>query len=183
MNKQTYQKLLQLGWDKKWLDNIHNNFHPKRKGKYEIKIYDIEELDQEPETGIYIDTTSFDNDIDLSVIHHYFEGMAYVMRDKATDKIFGMGIIDGSPFEECDEHEGQPWGTWQWHSNDTLLALKLVPLPKVINLTIHTKTEKRYIATANINDHEVRVIYDFKPRKAKATEDLINKYLKEVNQC
>ena len=73
MNKQTYKRLLQLGWNKDWLDNINNNFHPKRKGKYEIKIYDIEDLDQDPETGIYIDTTSFDNDIDLSVIHHYFE--------------------------------------------------------------------------------------------------------------
>ena len=179
MNKQTYQHLLQLGWDKKWLDNIHDNFHPKRKGKYEIKIYDIEELDQEPETGIYIDTTCFDNDIDLSVIHYYFEGMAYVMRDKATNEIFGEGIIDGALFEECEEQEGQPW---YWHSNETLRSLKLIPLPNVTNLTVYTKTEKRYIATANIEGYEVRVIYDFKPRKAKATEDLINKYLKEVQQ-
>jgi hypothetical protein len=182
MNKQAYQRLLKLGWNKDWLDNIHNNFHPKRKGKYEIKIYDIEDLDQDPETGIYIDTTSFDNDIDLSVIHHYFEGMAYVMRDKATYKIFGMGIIDGAPFEECDEHEGQPWGTWQWHRDDELRSLKLIPLPKVTDLKIGTSTTKRYIVTATIENHPVRVIYDFKPRTAKAQEDLIEKYLKEVKQ-
>lgn len=180
MNKQTYQKLLQLGWDKKWLDNIRDNFHPKRKGKYEIKIFDIEELDQEPETGIYIDTACFDNDIDLSVIHHYFEGMAYIMRDKTTNEIFGEGIIDGAPFEECDDHEGLDWGTWCWHHEDTLRSRKLIPLPNITNLTIYTKNEKRYIATANIHGYEVRVIYDFKPRKAKVTEDLINKYLKEV---
>ena len=183
MNKQTYQKLEKLGWNKYWLDNIHNNFHPKRKGKYEMKIYDIEEIDQDPETGIYVDTTSFDNDIDLSVIHHYYEGMAYIMRDKATNEIFGQGIIDGSPFEECDEHEGLEWGSWQWHRDDELRSLKLIPLPEVSNLEIHAKTEKRYIVTATINNHSVRVIYDFKPRTAKAKEDLIDKYFKEVNQC
>ena len=80
MNKRAYQKLTNLGWKKDWLDNVHNNFHPKRKGKYEMKIYDIEDLDQDPETGICVDTTCFSNDIDLSVIHHYYEGMAYIMR-------------------------------------------------------------------------------------------------------
>lgn len=182
MNKRTYQKLLQLDWDKKWLDNIHDNFHPKRKGKYEMKIYDIEYLDQDPETGIYIDTARFDNDIDLSVIHHYFEGCAYVMRDKETNEVFGRGIIDGSPFEECDDHEKQPWGTWVWHHADELRSLKRIPLPHVANLVIQPKTTKKYTAFAFVEGNMVTKTYDFKPRVKKATEDLIDKYLKEVNQ-
>jgi len=120
MNIRKMQQLEKLGWDEAWLNNVKMNFHPKKQGKYEIKIYDIEELDQDPATGLWIDTTSFDNDVELSIVHFFFEGFGYVMRDKATDEIFGIGIIDGAPFEECDDHENKPWGTWKWYSAEEL---------------------------------------------------------------
>ena len=120
MNIRKMQQLEKLGWDQEWLNNVKMNFHPKKQGKYEIKIYDIEELDQDPETGIWIDTTSFDTDVELSIVLFFFEGMGYVMRDKATGDIFGQGILDESPFEECDEHEGKPWGTWNWYNAEEL---------------------------------------------------------------
>ena len=150
-----------------------------------MKIYDIEDLDQDPETGIYVDTTCFSTDIDLSVIHHYYEGMAYIMRDKATNEIFGQGIIDGSPFEECEEHEGLEWGTWQWHRDDELRKLKLIPLPKISDLKIKPKKgcDDKYVVTACVENRIMSIVYHFKPRIKKATEDLIDKYLKdkEVN--
>ena len=89
---------------------------------YTIKIYDIEDLSQDPKDGIYIETTCFDNERELSIIHHFFEGCAYVMNITKTKEIIGQGIIDGSPFEEIDEFEGLPYGTWQWLRGEELNA-------------------------------------------------------------
>lgn len=117
MRKQTMEKLIKLGWDKDWLQDIRENFNPKKKGKYEMKIFDIEDLSDEPDSGIYIDTACFDDQVELSIIHHFYEGMAYVMTIKATGEEIGRGIIDGAPFEEVEEIEGEPW---QWFGSDFL---------------------------------------------------------------
>ena len=114
------QQLKKLGWDEEWLLNIKENFHPKKQGKYEIKIYSLDDLDQDPEDGIWIDTTCFDTDLELSIVLFFFEGLGYVMKDVQKDEVIGQGILDQSPFEECDDHEGKPWGTWNWYSADEL---------------------------------------------------------------
>lgn len=108
------KKLEKLGFNKIWLKDVIDNFHPKSKGKYTMKIYDMESIDQEPDSGIYIDTTCFDNERELSIIHHFFEGLGYVMTITETGEEIGRGIIDGAPFEEVDEAEGLSYGTWQW---------------------------------------------------------------------
>ena len=114
MDKRKAKQLEKSGFDKIWLKDVVENFHPKRKGKYTMKIYDMERIDQEPDSGIYIETTCFDNERELSIIHHFFEGLGYVMTATETEEIIGQGIIDGSPFEEVDEEEGLPYGTWRW---------------------------------------------------------------------
>ena len=114
MDKKRAKVLESLGFDKEWLEDVINNFRPKSEGKYLIKIYDIENLDQNPEDGVYVDETCFDNDTELSIIHDFFEGNAYVLINNITKEAISSGIIDGAPFEEIDEVEGVPYGTWQW---------------------------------------------------------------------
>jgi hypothetical protein len=103
------QKLEKLGWDKAWLDDVKRNFHPKKQGKYEIKIYSLDEIDNEPDDGIWIDTTRFSDEIGLSIVHHFFEGNGYVMTLVETGEEIGRGIIDGSPFDEVREYEDEKW--------------------------------------------------------------------------
>ena len=109
MNIRKMQKLEKLGWDQDWLDDIKKNFHPKKAGKYQIKIYSIDDLGDEPEEGILLDSTCFSTDLELSVVHHFFEGQAYVMTIAATGYEIGRGIIDGAPFDEVSEHAGEKW--------------------------------------------------------------------------
>lgn len=117
MRKQTAEKLAKLGWEEDWLNDIRDTFTPKKNGKYEMKIYDIEDLSDEPESGVYIDTACFDDERGLSIIHHFYEGFAYVMTIKATGEEIGRGIIDGAPFEEVEEVEE---ASWSWLSPEEL---------------------------------------------------------------
>ncbi len=113
MNIRKMQKLERLGFDKEWLDDVKQHFQPKKRGKYRIKIYDIEDLDQEPDTGIWLDTTCFSTELGLSFVHYFFEGNAYVMYKTETDEEIGRGIIDGCVFDEVDEQ-------WEWISRDEI---------------------------------------------------------------
>lgn len=115
MNIRTMQKLEREGWPQDWLDDVKLNFHPKKKGKYQIKIYSIDELDDNPEDGILLDATCFSTELELSIVHHFFEGQAYVMTIVETGKEIGRGIIDGAPFDEVSEHEENEW--W-WKSKE-----------------------------------------------------------------
>ena len=117
MNERAVSKLLKLGWERDWLLEVLRKFRPKKKGKYKIRITDLEDLSQDPETGIYLDTAFFDDEIDLSEIHYFFEGFAYVITVAETDEEVGRGIIDGAPFEELEEFEGVSW-TWQHDAVD-----------------------------------------------------------------
>lgn len=176
MNQRTYQKLLSTGfYDKQWLDNTHKHFHSPRKGKYKLRITDILDLDDNIETGIYIDTACFSTQEELSVIHHYFEGFCYTLYRNETGEKISMGFIDGAIYDEIDEQG------WEWLDDGQLRALKLIPLPEITLIEIHQQTGK-YIATAYVENHPVKIVYNFKPSIAKATEDLINKYLKEVGE-
>ena len=72
---------------------------------------------QKIETGTFIAKCFFDDDRDLSVIHHFFEGMFYIMKNTKTNEELGQGVIDGSPFEEIEMYEDKPW---HWLSNQEL---------------------------------------------------------------
>lgn len=112
MNIKTWNKLEKLGFQKEWLDDVRIYWVPKKNCKYEMLITNIEELDMDPRHGVYIERTTFDNDRDLSRIHAFFEGFAYVMTDVATGEVIGEGIIDGAPFDEMGEWTGTEW-CWQ----------------------------------------------------------------------
>jgi hypothetical protein len=183
MRADTYQQLRKTGLynHNDWLYNTKVNFHPKRKGKYKMRISDCADVSNDPEQGLYLDTACFSNQEDLSVIHHYYEGCAYELFYAETNQRISTGIIDGSPFDEVDEPD------WEWLNDNELRKLKLIPLPKVTNLIIKPKQGERhkYAATACVENRIMSVVYyHFRPRVKKATEDLIDKYLqdKEMNQ-
>ena len=109
-----FNELINLGYDEMWLKDIQEGFKPKLSGDYVMYIFDCEELDQEIETGTFIAKCFFDDDRDLSVIHHFFEGMFYIMKITKTNEELGKGIIDGSPFYEMEDFdpEGKAWYWW-----------------------------------------------------------------------
>lgn len=117
MNEKRMQALVEIGFNENWLKEVKENFEPKENGKYEIHIYDCEDLDQEPETGIFIASYFFDDERDLSIIHHFFEGLFYTMNVVETKEELGRGIVDGAPFEEMEEYEGV---SWCWLDEDEL---------------------------------------------------------------
>lgn len=117
MNVRTYYKLMKAGFEKDWLDDVKRNWTPKKAGKYEMLITYIEHLDDDPKDGIFVERTRFSDDKELSVIHHFFEGNAYIMTVVETGEQIGSGIIDGSPFEECEYYEYGDKATydkWRW---------------------------------------------------------------------
>lgn len=122
MNIRKMYQLERLGFDSEWLDDVKMHFRPKKRGKYEIKIYDIEDLGQEPEDGIWIDTTRFNTPLGLSFVHYFFEGNAYVMRLAETGYEIGRGIIDGAPFDEVEEYDGMLWEWIDRHIIERILA-------------------------------------------------------------
>lgn len=109
MNTQTMQNLATLGFDKDWLKMVKTKFSPKKEGRFGIKIFDIEDLSQEPDTGIFVDQSCFDTEKELSIIHFFFEGLAYVMKDNETGEEIGRGIVDGGPFDEVEEVIEEKW--------------------------------------------------------------------------
>lgn len=116
MRFDTRNKLEKLGFDPIWLDQVYTYFTPKKTGKYEMLITDIEHLDEDPRDGLFVEKTCFDNAGDLSVIHHFFEGNAYVLTVVETGEEIGVGIIDGAPFEECSYYETGDYNSpdWTW---------------------------------------------------------------------
>ena len=119
MNIRTMKKLEKMGFDKDWLFVIKNEFKPKKNGFYEMRITDIEDFGDDPRHGEYIETTTFNDSRDLSVIHNYFEGFAYVVTDKMTMEVFDSGIIDGALFDVMEDRTGYKW---KWFSEADLGA-------------------------------------------------------------
>ena len=109
MNIRTMKKLEKLGYDKDWLTIIKREWKPKKNGFYEIIITDIQHIDEDPRAGIFIETTTFCDDYDLSVILYYFEGNAYILTDMTTMQSIGKGILDDSIFDVMSDHTGERW--------------------------------------------------------------------------
>ena len=109
MNIRTMERLERLGFYQEWLEEVKKGWTARKKGRYEMKIYDIDELDQEIETGIWVETTRFSDEVELTEIHKFFEGMGYVMTVVETGQEIGRGIIDGSPFDEVSQVEEKKW--------------------------------------------------------------------------
>lgn len=109
MDIRTMRKLEKMGYDKDWLTVIKREWKPKKNGFYEIRITDIQNISDDPRTGVFIETTTFCNDYDLSVVLYYFEGNAYVLTDLTTMESIGSGILDDSVFDVMSDHTGERW--------------------------------------------------------------------------
>jgi len=166
MNIRTYNKLKKEGFEESWLDDVKKHWNPKKFGKYEMRITSIESLDEDPKNGIFIDTTAFDNAEDLSVIHQYFEGQAYVMTVMETGEQIGQGIIDGSPFEECSYFETGEYDShdWEWTSYTADDIIKMDSK----NLSYYNRVEEAYYEMVKKNKA-------LKDENAKLKEKLANK--------
>jgi hypothetical protein len=120
-------KLQKEGLDEKWLKYVKEEWNPKKIGKYEMTITCGDQVDSDPSEGLFVDRTMFDNDYDLSWIHHFFEGLHYIIINPRTKETIGKGIVDGSPFEEMEAVENN---TWKWYSFDELKAMQAPAQPK-----------------------------------------------------
>ncbi len=103
------RKLEKLGFDKDWLTVVKNEWSPKKKGSYDMLITDIEDLSDDPLYGVKIERTKFDNDYDLSLIHMYFEGNAYVIVEVDSNEIISKGILDYSVFDIMHDWTQENW--------------------------------------------------------------------------
>ena len=124
MNIRTMKKLENLGYDKDWLLVVKNDFRPKKNGYYEMRITDIEDLSDDPRNGVFIETTTFCNDFDLSEILRYFEGFAFVMTDMTTMQTMGSGIIDDCLFDVMEDYTGNKWDLFSDEELDTEKKVK-----------------------------------------------------------
>ena len=109
MNIRTMKKLEKLGYDKDWLEVVKREWRPKKNGFYEMRITDIENLGDDPMNGMFIETTTFCDDYDLSVILRYFEGNAYVITDMTDMKVISKGIISANLFDFMEDYTGNQW--------------------------------------------------------------------------
>lgn len=103
------RKLEKMGFDKDWLTVVKNEWKPKKKGSYDMLITDIEDLSDDPLYGVKIERTRFDNDYDLSLIHMYFEGNAYVIVEVDSNEIISKGILDYSVFDIMHDLTQENW--------------------------------------------------------------------------
>ena len=109
MDLRTMMKLKRLGFDEDWLTVVKSEWKPKKRGAYDMLITDIKNLSDDPLYGERIERTKFDNDYDLSLIHKYFEGNAYVIVEVETNKIISKGIIDDSIFDTMHDLTQENW--------------------------------------------------------------------------
>ena len=112
------RKLEKMGFDKDWLTVVKNEWKPKKKGDYDMLITDIEDISDDPIYGVKIERTRFDNDYDLSLIHMYFEGNAYVIVEVDSNEIISKGILDYSVFDVMHEWTQE---NWDMFSNEELI--------------------------------------------------------------
>ena len=120
MNIRKYYQLQKLGFDQEWLDEVKMRFKPKKRGKYEIKIYDIEDLSDDPATGIWLDTTCFNTALGLAFVHYFFEGNAFVLKLVETNEVIGKGIIDDGMFDILFEEEFEDYQAWEQVSRESI---------------------------------------------------------------
>ena len=109
MDLRTMIKLEKLGFDKDWLTVVKSEWKPKKHGQYDMLITYIKDLSDDPLYGERIERTKFDNDYDLSLIHMYFEGNAYVIVECDSNAIISKGIIDDSIFDIMHDWTQENW--------------------------------------------------------------------------
>ena len=109
MDLRTMKKLERLGFDEDWLIVVKSEWKPKKHGAYDMLITYIKDLSDDPLHGERIERTRFDNDYDLSLIHKYFEGNAYVIAEIESNKIISKGIIDDSIFDVMHDWTQEIW--------------------------------------------------------------------------
>lgn len=133
MDIRTMRKLEQLGFDKDWLMVVKNEWSPKKKGKYDMLITDIQDLSDDPLYGVRIERTRFDNDYDLSIIHKYFEGNAYVIVDIESNEIISKGILDDSIFDIMHDWTQKNWDMFSDKELESERQIKIARNESIIN--------------------------------------------------
>lgn len=146
MDIRTMRKLERLGFDKDWLTVIKNDWKPKKRGAYDMLITDIKDLADDPLYGERIERTCFDNDYDLSLIHMYFEGNAYVIVDCESNKIISKGIIDYSIFDIMHDWTQE---NWDMYSKEELRRERLLKAERKDNLINRLTRENAELQVEN----------------------------------
>ena len=103
------RKLEKMGFDKDWLTVVKNEWKPKKTGQYEMLITNVKELEADPRDGVFIERTMFNDDYDLSIIHYFFEGNAYVITDTETGAEFDSLYLDRYVFNLMEDYTGEKW--------------------------------------------------------------------------
>lgn len=141
MDIRTMRKLEKMGFNKDWLTVIKNEWKPKKRGQYDMLITDIKDLSDDPLYGERIERTKFDNDYDLSLIHMYFEGNAYVIVDCDSNKIISKGIIDYSIFDAIHDYTQENWDMFSEEELKHERLLKAERNESMINRLTRENTE------------------------------------------
>lgn len=102
MNAATWNKLARLGYDEKFLESICTYRKDKSK-RYELRVTDIEDLDQDPADGIFICYACFNTEEELEEIYTKLEGFAFILKDKLTGEVGDGGIIDEGLFDIMED--------------------------------------------------------------------------------
>lgn len=133
MDIRTMRRLEKLGFDKDWLVVVKSEWKPKKKGQFDMLITYIEDLSTDPLNGVRIERTKFDNDYDLSLIHKYFEGNAYVIVDVESNEIISKGILDYNVFDEMHYWTQENWDMYSDEELESERQFKINQNENIIN--------------------------------------------------
>lgn len=104
-----YENLKSAGIPEETINDIKKYWQPKETGKYVMRISTGEERWRSPKPEEFIVDAYFDNAEDLTIIHRFFEGQTYIMKDVQRDMLIGLGTIDYSPFKAISSYTREPW--------------------------------------------------------------------------
>ena len=133
MDIRTMSRLEKLGFDKDWLVVVKSEWKPKKKGQFDMLITYIEDLSIDPLNGVRIERTKFDNDYDLSLIHKYFEGNAYVIVDVESNEIISKGILDYNVFDEMHYWTQENWDMYSDEELERERQIRTIQNESIIN--------------------------------------------------
>ena len=103
MREATYKKLIRLGYDKEFLDQI-KHFKRDKSKKYNIRVTNVESLNDRASDGEFICYASFNTIPELIEIVSNLEGMAYDdLSWSESEKNISASIIDDGMLEFYDE--------------------------------------------------------------------------------
>lgn len=133
MDIRTMRRLEKLGFDKDWLVVVKSEWKPKKKGQFDMLITYIEDLSTDPLNGVRIERTKFDNDYDLSLIHKYFEGNAYVIVNVESNEIISKGILDYNVFDEMHYWTQENWDMYSDEELESERQMKIMQNESIID--------------------------------------------------